>query len=123
MVLSGVICEYLDWRGVFYAFGLMALVFSVVWWFFVYNNPTQHPNISEAEIVKIFNGLDISKEAVERNTVSFKLEKDEKTNQKKPAARKRPGANVPWLKLFSAKEVWVVAIAKFTLSWGEFDLI
>ena len=119
VVLSGIICEYLDWRGVFYAFGFMALLFSVVWWFFVHDNPIKHPHISEAEIIKIFNGLDISKKAVEQSTVSYKLEKDGK---KKPPACK-PGANVPWLKLLTSKDVWVVAVAKFTLSWGKFELI
>lgn len=123
VVLSGVICEYLDWRGVFYAFGALALLFSVIWWFFVHNNPSKYPNISDAELEKIFNGLDISKDLIEQYTVSYKLEKDENAVQKKKPTARKPGTNVPWLKLLTSKEVWVVAIAKFTLSWGNILLM
>lgn len=82
----------------------------MLWHFFVYDTPSKHPRISNNEINKIVNDLDLSKETVEQSTISFKIEKNDNQNKRN---MKKLGSNVPWKKMLKSKQVWVVACAKF----------
>lgn len=124
MFLSGFICEYYDWQLVFYLFGLLGLMFTVVWMFFVFDFPSTYPNITDEEKMKIFSSLDLSKDIIEQNTISYKLKNDanctdlnEKEQHQITKTSDQSGARVPWLKLITSKDVWVVACAKFCASW------
>ena len=93
-------------------FGALGLVFSIIWWFCVCDSPTKYPNISKQELFKIFHGLDYSRSVIEQKTISFKLENDkDKLNQLK--LKKKPIIKIPWLKLLTSKDVYVVALANF----------
>lgn len=48
--LSGVVLHYFDWPAVFYVFGAVGITWFVIWVMICYNNPNEHPFISEEEL-------------------------------------------------------------------------
>ena len=52
LLLSGFLCDYGfagGWPSVFYVFGMIGCIWSVVWFLLCYNSPFTHPFISKAE--------------------------------------------------------------------------
>jgi len=49
--LSGFTIQYIPggWPNVFYFFGVISLIWFVLWCLFVYNDPNSHPFISDME--------------------------------------------------------------------------
>jgi MFS transporter, ACS family, hexuronate transporter len=75
----------LDWRWVFYLAGACGLLWTV-WWMHDYYVPAAHPRLS----------------GVEREEIGEVL-----------AANVRREAGIPWLRLFSYRQVWGLVLAKF----------
>jgi predicted MFS family arabinose efflux permease len=48
--LTGAILGSLGWQAVFYLIGLLAVLHSVAWIYFVHEAPSLHPSISRAEL-------------------------------------------------------------------------
>jgi MFS transporter, ACS family, hexuronate transporter len=76
----------LNWRWVFFLSGAMGLLWTA-WWMRAYFTPAQHPRISEREREEIAEVL------------------------KRPAAAHE--AAIPWLRLFTYRQVWGLVTAKF----------
>ena len=57
--LSGVLCETLGWESVFYVFGVLGVIWFIVWVLLVFNGPEDHPTISteEREYLKVSDGF------------------------------------------------------------------
>lgn len=49
MPVCGYLIATVGWESVFYVTGVVALVWSVVWFFVVFDSPAQHPRISQEE--------------------------------------------------------------------------
>ncbi|KAJ8284991.1 hypothetical protein COCON_G00038410 [Conger conger] len=95
--LSGVICFYLDWTYVFYIFGVVGLVWFVLWTFLVSSTPETHKRISEAEKQYI--------------TSSLKSELSPTTS------------HIPWASIFSSSAVWAIVVAHFSYNWTFYTLL
>jgi len=74
-----------NWRWVFFATGALGLAWAV-WWMRAYYSPAEHPQLSEAERQEIQEVL-------------------------QPGSLERSG--IPWLRLFSYRQVWGLVTAKF----------
>jgi cyanate permease len=46
----------MSWRGVFVTFGLVGVVWSVVWLWWFRNDPSEHPAVNKAELQTILSG-------------------------------------------------------------------
>lgn len=53
MPVCGFLIAHCGWESVFYVTGGIGLVWSVAWFFLVYDSPAQHPRISEEERAEI----------------------------------------------------------------------
>lgn len=53
MPVCGFLIAHYGWESVFYVTGGIGLVWSVAWFFLVYDSPAQHPRISEEERTEI----------------------------------------------------------------------
>ncbi|XP_064172036.1 sialin-like isoform X2 [Anguilla rostrata] len=95
--LSGVICFYLDWTYVFYIFGVVGLVWFVLWTFLVSSTPEKHKRISEAEKQYI--------------TSSLKSELSPTTS------------HIPWASIFTSPSVWAIVVAHFSYNWTFYTLL
>lgn len=53
--LCGFLIDAYGWEWGFYAFGLLAPFFALLWWILAYDSPDQHPRISpkEKKLLKI----------------------------------------------------------------------
>ena len=49
MPVCGFLIATVGWESVFYVTGVVGLVWSVVWFFVVFDSPAQHPRISQEE--------------------------------------------------------------------------
>ncbi|KAK2824551.1 hypothetical protein Q5P01_021726 [Channa striata] len=95
--LSGEICFYLDWTYVFYVFGVVGLVWFVLWAFLVFDSPNTHPRISEQERLYITHSL--------KNELSTSA------------------SNIPWRAIASSGPLWAIVVAHFSYNWTFYTLL
>lgn len=48
-VLGGILIEYLGWPSIFYASGILSMLWLICWWIFAADTPEKHPTISDSE--------------------------------------------------------------------------
>lgn len=98
--LSGFIMRYIPggWPNVFYFFGIVSIIWFLLWCMFVYNDPNSHPFISDEERAYL-------KRAIGR------LE------------RKKDLTPTPWKSILTSGPVWTLVIAGAGHDWGAFTLI
>ncbi|KAG8039041.1 hypothetical protein G9C98_003348 [Cotesia typhae] len=97
--ISGLIMHYstVGWPAVFYVFGSIGVLWFFVWVLVCYNNPSEHPFISEGER-------------------KFLHERMSAHTHKKPPA-------VPWRHVFSSAPVWALITAQIGHDWGFFTMV
>lgn len=97
--ISGVIMHYstAGWPAVFYVFGSVGVVWFFVWIIVCYNNPSEHPFISEREL-------------------KFLHERMSAHTHKKPPA-------VSWRHMFTSAPVWALITAQIGHDWGFFTMV
>lgn len=101
-IFSGYLCKngFADgWPSVFYVFGSAGVVCFFLWMYNIYNNPAEHPRISEDELQMI------------RLNVNASLSKSSKTK------------SVPWVAIMTSMPMWAIAVAKFCGAWGNLMLM
>jgi ACS family sodium-dependent inorganic phosphate cotransporter len=49
MPVCGFLIASLGWESVFYVTGVVGLIWSIAWFFVVYDSPAEHPRITEEE--------------------------------------------------------------------------
>ena len=94
--LSGVLAELWGWQSIFYVFGTLSLVISILWMGFVYESPSVHPRISEEEKAFIYEGNDVSKTKI-------------------PTA--------PYAAMVTSLPVWALVVCFLGSGWGYFSLL
>ncbi|XP_068183215.1 sialin-like [Antennarius striatus] len=94
--LSGEICFYLDWSYVFYIFGIVGLLWFILWAFLVSNRPETHPRISEMERLYITTSL--------KNELSS-------------------SAHIPWRAIVTCRPLWAIVVAHFSFNWTFYTLL
>uniref|UniRef100_G3VSB4 Major facilitator superfamily (MFS) profile domain-containing protein n=1 Tax=Sarcophilus harrisii TaxID=9305 RepID=G3VSB4_SARHA len=57
VIVGGFLCEYPGWPSIFYIFGGFGCVYSIVWFFLVYDDPLNHPLISANEKEYIISSI------------------------------------------------------------------
>lgn len=62
--LCGWVLTAWGWEAVFYVSGALALIWTVAWWFLVFDSPDQHPRISDKEREYLAQHLEPIKEEV-----------------------------------------------------------
>lgn len=96
MPISGLLCEYVNWESVFYVFGAIGVLWSVFWFFFVFDSPAKHPRISPQERSYI---------------------------EASQGTQTKGSLSVPWLQIAKSPPVYAVAVAHFTNNWGYYTLL
>lgn len=83
------------WPWVFYLFGAAGLIWSIVWYLLVTNNPEDHPRISQEEVQLILQG--------QRAT---------------PRAQ-----TIPWSRFFREPAFWALLCAHFCTNWTWYTFL
>jgi len=47
--LSGILADNFGWESIFYFFGGVAVIESIIWAFYIHEAPYKHPTISEVK--------------------------------------------------------------------------
>ncbi|XP_075232404.1 vesicular glutamate transporter 1-like isoform X2 [Lycorma delicatula] len=95
--LSGALAENQGWSAVFYIFGILALMWGIVWHFVVSETPRTDKNISEAE-------RDYIEDAIGPTFINTKVD-------------------IPWRRMLVSAPVWAIIAAHFSENWGFYTLL
>lgn len=98
MPVCGFLIEYLGWESVFYVTGGIGLVWSVLWFLFIFETPAAHPRISPEELREIEDAIGSS------------------TSKKRPSY-------VPWASILTAPCVWAIIIVHGCSVFGYFTVV
>lgn len=97
MTFSGYLCANgfdNGWGSVFYLSGLTAILFSILWFYLVYDCPDTHPRISAKELAFLDKAIQC------RNRVKY----------------------IPWKRIMTSKAVWAIVVCHFCFNWSIFTL-
>lgn len=94
--LSGIICYYMNWTYVFYLFGLVGIVWFILWMWIVSDTPETHKTISHYEKEYIVSSL-----------------KNQLSSQKV----------VPWVSILKSLPLWAIVVAHFSYNWTFYTLL
>lgn len=101
--IIGFIIDYMGWEAVFYCTGAFGVIWSVVWWILVRDNPDEHPFVTEYEKKFIGSG----------------------TDKKDDDAKEEDKGKVPWFSIATSLPFWALVIphigenylSSTTVSW------
>jgi len=99
MMTSGIINKYCGWEWVFYIQGGLSLVWCILWVIFVFDTPSKHPFVSDAE----------------KNFIS--------ASQPKSTAQAGPKPSVPWGSLLTSIPFLTLAVSHFCNNFGWYMLL
>ncbi|KAI9297161.1 MFS general substrate transporter [Neoconidiobolus thromboides FSU 785] len=92
-----------NWKWIFYCFGIMSLVWTLIWFYFGKSQP-------ESRIYEDYQSLESNEETVTINKSVFHLFYQDIIS-------------APWIKIFTSKEVWAILTNQFCSSWSFYILI
>uniref|UniRef100_A0A7E4VPW0 Sialin n=1 Tax=Panagrellus redivivus TaxID=6233 RepID=A0A7E4VPW0_PANRE len=100
MPMSGLLCKhgpFGGWPSIFYVLGFVALVWCVLWFWFVSDTPHTHKRIKEHERKYIVDSLG-----------------------KSHSKEKEEHPPVPWGKILTSMPVWAIFVGHFAGDWGAY---
>ncbi|KAK0182538.1 hypothetical protein PV327_000667 [Microctonus hyperodae] len=95
MPASGLLARYFGWASLFYIFGIIGLMWFVLWWMIVTDKPEDDPRISIGELNYIQQSLG-------------------KRNEK---------ISHPWKAILTSAPVWAIVAAHFSENWGFYTML
>lgn len=98
MPVTGIIADALGWPAIFYITGIVGLMWFIVWWRVVKDNPADDPYITPEELKYIQEALGTS------------------DKMKKIVFH-------PWNKFLTSMPVWAVVSSHFCENWGFYTLL
>lgn len=97
MPICGYLIASLGWQSVFYVTGVIGFVWSLVWFFLVFDSPAQHPRISDSE--RRFIEESIGNNAMKKHHA------------------------VPWKAIVTSAPVWAIVITHACSVFGYFTVV
>nr|XP_018909285.1 PREDICTED: sialin-like [Bemisia tabaci] len=95
--LCGLIISFFPWQYVYYVTGSLGTLWCILWLWFVYDSPLQHPTITKDERNHILTSTDFSID------------------------RKRPP--IPWRAILTSRPLWINILAQWGGMWGFYTLL
>lgn len=99
MPICGLLISVWGWPSVFYVTGAVGLVWSIFWFFLIYDSPATHPRISPNE----------------RHYIETKIA-EAVGNSQKPT-------RVPWMNILTSMPVWAIIITHACSVFGYFVVV
>jgi len=94
-LLVSAVMGLVGWRHAFQIFGCLGVVWATLFYRWYRNNPLENPKLNEAE----------------RELV------------RQASANARPHGDVPWVRFFGSRQVWMICLQYFCLSYGWYFYI
>jgi len=100
MPVCGFLIANLNWESVFYVTGGIGCIWSVAWFYFIYDSPALHPRISSEE----------------RNEIERRISEETGNKGSKPS-------KVPWGAIFTSLPVWAIIVTHGCSVFGYFTVV
>ncbi len=88
-IVALAIVPFFGWRAAFYAFGVLGVVWSAVWYFYYRDTPEEHSGVNEAERELIAGGI-----------------------------KRKATGSVPWGQILSHGNLWVLSVMYFFYNYN-----
>ena len=88
-IVALAIVPFFGWRAAFYAFGVLGVVWSAVWFFYYRDTPEEHSGVNEAERELIAGGI-----------------------------KRKATGSVPWRQILSHGNLWVLSVMYFFYNYN-----
>ncbi|XP_059745726.1 sialin isoform X2 [Bos taurus] len=125
--LSGVICYYMNWTYVFYFFGLVGIIWFILWICLVSDTPETHKTITpyekeyilsslknqEAQVRSLLRELDATLPQLKIPSAATKTWYSQLSSQK----------SVPWIPMLKSLPLWAIVVAHFSYNWTFYTLL
>lgn len=98
MPFAGILISYWGWTSVFYSTGIIGILWSVAWFYLIYDSPETHPRISQEE----------------RQEIEFRIAQDSKGVAP---------TKVPWRQIIFSVPVWTIIITNTCCVFAYFIVI
>jgi MFS family permease len=95
--------SYIHWRHTFFVFGSLGLIWCVAWWWWYRDDPASKPGVNAAELALIQGRL---------HTANAVREGDP------PVTPRSDKLRVPWGKLLTSFNLWVLCLMYFCSAYG-----
>ncbi|CAH0749926.1 unnamed protein product [Diatraea saccharalis] len=97
MPVCSLLAAYTGWPGIFYVFGILGLVWTMIWWLVVKESPEKDTLVTPAELKYI---------------------QDSRGSQ-------IDGSKIrhPWRAMLTSGPVWAIVVAHFSENWGFYTLL
>jgi ACS family sodium-dependent inorganic phosphate cotransporter len=95
LAASGWLASQFGWQSIFYIFGVVGVIWAIAWFPWTYNDPRQHPRITQAELELLEQGSSV---------------------------KSKPG-DIPWRRLLSEPAVWALMVNGFCSAWTLYVLL
>ena len=106
MIFGGIVATHWSWEWIFYLTGLLTILWTVLWFFVVYESPSTHPTITSEELIYIQSNIDRS--AIRVNLLSY---------WSKTHLFYVKNDSIPWKAIFTSLPVWAIVAAHFGANW------
>ncbi|XP_044732986.1 probable vesicular glutamate transporter eat-4 isoform X2 [Chrysoperla carnea] len=87
--LSVTFCSMFTWDKILYVYGVLGVLWYLIWWWLVVEHPSEHPSIIDQEYVYLQQTIDVKPETLP----------------------------IPWRKIFTSMPVWALFVSGFCRSW------
>lgn len=84
--------QHFGWHAIFYVLGAAGVAWSAIWWAWFRNDPAEMPGVAPEEIAEIRAGQ---------------------------IARSSVHQRVPWARLMTLPQLWLIVVAYFCYAWGS----
>ncbi|ODN02131.1 Sialin [Orchesella cincta] len=97
MIMSGHLISAFGWPAVFYAPGILTILWFICWSLLVYSSPKEHPTISDTE----------------RNYIEDAIKEEGSSDEHLGFF------DIPWKAIFSSLPFWAIFMSHFANTWGH----
>ncbi|KRY29228.1 Sialin, partial [Trichinella spiralis] len=114
------------WPSIFYVFGVLGIVWFILWTLFVTNGPEDHRFISNAEKNFIVNSLKVEGGSGKLQTVKQLIISWKHCYSKHVAQLPSISLafkDVPWRKILTSAPIWAGFVSHFTYNWSLYVLL
>jgi MFS transporter, ACS family, glucarate transporter len=88
-IVALAVVPFFGWRAAFYAFGVLGVVWSAVWFYYYRDTPEEHSGVNQAERELIAGGI-----------------------------KRKSGGKVPWRQILSHGNLWVLSVMYFFYNYN-----
>jgi len=102
--VAGALSQHFGWQSAYYALGSYVILWTILWFVFVYDSPERHPSISQKEKTYIVSAL--------KDEMECRLSGDS-----------NPREGIPWRGILTSPQVYAIIFCFYAREWVEYTVL